>query len=139
MEAEPDFALHPRLAADTVGLGPLALSAARLMNDARYPWLVLVPRRANLHEFVELEDGGQSLLLGEIRRCCELFKALHEPARINIAMIGNVVPQLHVHVVARFTDDATWPRPVWGLGEARPYAPGMLDARVTRYRQFLGV
>jgi diadenosine tetraphosphate (Ap4A) HIT family hydrolase len=139
MEMEANFALHPRLATDTVGIGPLVLSAARLMNDARYPWLVLVPRRANMHEFVELQDNEQSLLLEEIRRCCELFKALHKPARINIAMIGNVVPQLHVHVIARFTDDATWPRPVWGLGDAQPYAQEMLNARVTRYRQFFGI
>ena len=139
MAAEPDFAMHPRLQADTVGIGPLALSAVRLMNDARYPWIVLVPRRANLHEFVDLRDDEPSLLLEEIRRCSELFKALHHPAKITIAMIGNLVPQLHVHVIARFTDDATWPRPVWGLGEARPYAQDMLDARVARYRQFLGL
>ena len=109
------------------------------MNDARYPWLVLVPRRTNMHEFVDLQDNEQSLLLDEIRRCCELFKALHKPARINIAMIGNVVPQLHVHVIARFANDPTWPRPVWGLGEPQPYVPEMLNARGTRYKQFFGV
>ena len=139
LELEQGWALHPRLAADTVGIGPSVLSAVRLMNDARYPWLVLVPRRPNMHEFTDLQDNEQSLLLDEIRRCCELFKALHKPARINIAMIGNIVPQLHVHVIARFTDDPTWPRPVWGLGEPQPYAPEMLNARGTRYKQFFGI
>jgi diadenosine tetraphosphate (Ap4A) HIT family hydrolase len=124
--------------ADTVGIGPSVLSAIRLMNDARYPWLILVPRRVRMHDFTDLQDNEQSLLLEEIRRCCELFKALHKPARINIAMIGNVVPQLHAHVIARFTDDAVWPRPVWGLGENQPYAQERLEARVTRYRQFFG-
>jgi diadenosine tetraphosphate (Ap4A) HIT family hydrolase len=139
LELEKGFALHPRIAADTVGIGPFPLSAVRLMNDARYPWLVLVPRRVKMHEFVDLQDNEQSLLLEEIRRCCELFKALHKPARINIAMIGNVVPQLHVHVVARFTKDAAWPRPVWGLGEVQPYPEAALKTRVQRYRQFFGV
>jgi diadenosine tetraphosphate (Ap4A) HIT family hydrolase len=139
MEMEKGFALHPRLAADTVGIGPSVLSAVRLVNDSRYPWLILVPRRANMHEFIELQDNEQSLLLEEIRRCCELFKALHKPARINIAMIGNLVPQLHVHVVARFRKDAAWPRPVWGVGEAVPYTKEAGNACVTRYKQFLGV
>ena len=139
MDKEQGFVLHPRLAADSAGIGQLAMSGVRLMNDARYPWLILVPRRAQMQEFVELQDNEQSLLLEEIRRCCELFKALHKPARINIAMIGNVVPQLHVHVIARFVDDATWPRPVWGLGEPQPYPPEVLNARVTRYRQFFGI
>ena len=138
MEMEQGFALHPKLAAETVGIGPSVLSAVRLMNDARYPWLVLIPRRANMHEFIELQDNEQSLLLEEIRRCCELFKALHKPARINIAMIGNVVPQLHVHVVARFRKDAAWPRPVWGFGDALPYTKEAGTACVTRYRQFFG-
>lgn len=138
-EVEQDFRLHPRLVADTVAIGPSVLSAVRLHKDARYPWLVLVPRRANMHEFIDLQDNEQSLLLEEIRRCSELFKALHKPLRINIAMIGNVVPQLHVHVIARFKNDAAWPRPVWGLGEAQPYDPKALEARVKRYRQFFGV
>ncbi|HTA65265.1 MAG TPA: HIT domain-containing protein [Xanthomonadaceae bacterium] len=137
-ELEQGWALHPRLVADTAGIGPSELSAIRLMNDARFPWLILVPRRAKLHEFVDLQENEQSLLLEEIRRCCALFKALHTPMRINIAMIGNVVPQLHVHVVARFADDATWPRPVWGFGKAQPYKQEMLDMRVARYRQFFG-
>ena len=139
LKLEEGFRMHPKLVADTVGIGPLPLSAARLMKDARYPWLVLVPRRPKMREFIELQDNEQSLLLEEIRRCCELFKALHKPARINIAMIGNIVPQLHVHIVARFTNDASWPLPVWGIGEAQPYPPEILKARATRYKQFFGI
>ncbi len=138
LELEKGWALHPRLAKDSVGIGPSVLSAVRLVKDARYPWIILVPRRPKMREFVELQDNEQSLLLEEIRRCCELFNALHKPTKINIAMIGNIVPQLHVHVVARFRGDAAWPRPVWGIGESVPYAKDELDARVTRYRQFLG-
>ena len=138
-EAEKGFVLHPKLAKDTVGLGPSVLSAVRLVRDSRYPWILLVPRRPGLREFVDLEDNEQSLLLEEIRRCCELFKALHKPTKINIAMIGNIVPQLHVHVIARFRGDSSWPRPVWGVGEAVPYTKEDLQARVTRYKQFLGV
>ncbi len=139
LELEQGFALHPKLAADTFGIGPSVLSAIRLVNDARFPWLILVPRRPHMHEFTDLQDNEQSLLLDEIRRSCELFQALHKPAKINIAMIGNVVPQLHVHVVARFTDDAAWPRPVWGVGEPQPYDPEMINARGMRYKQFFGI
>ncbi|HEY2347336.1 MAG TPA: HIT domain-containing protein [Xanthomonadaceae bacterium] len=133
------FALHPRLAADTVAVASFELSELRLMNDARYPWLILVPRRADLQEFADLREDEQPLLLAGIRRCCELLKALHAPTRINIAMIGNLVPQLHAHVVARFADDEAWPRPVWGLGETRTYPADELAARIARYRQFLGL
>ncbi|MEO7477651.1 MAG: HIT family protein [Lysobacteraceae bacterium] len=139
LKLEEGFRMHPKLVADTVGVGPLPLSAVRLMKDARYPWLILVPRRPKLREFLELQDNEQSLLLEEIRRCCELFKALHKPVRINIAMIGNIVPQLHVHIVARFSNDASWPRPVWGIGEAEPYPPEILKARAARYKQFFGI
>ena len=139
LKLEEGFRMHPKLVADTAGIGPLPLSAARLMKDARYPWLILVPRRPKMRGFIELQDNEQSLLLEEIRRCCELFKALHKPARINIAMIGNIVPQLHVHIVARFTNDASWPSPVWGIGEAQPYPPEILEARVARYKQFFGI
>lgn len=135
---ETGFALHPRLAADTVAVASLALSELRLMNDARYPWLILVPRRAGLREFADLREHDQPSLLAEIRRCCDLLRTLHAPTRINIAMIGNLVPQLHAHVVARFDDDEAWPRPVWGLGEPRPYPPDELAARVARYRQSPG-
>lgn len=135
---DPAFALHPRLAADTVAVASLALSELRLMNDARYPWLILVPRRADVRDFIELDAADQALLFAEVRRCGELLKAAHAPTRINIAMIGNMVPQLHAHVVARFDRDEAWPRPVWGLGEPRPYPPDELATRVAGYRQSLG-
>jgi len=135
---DPAFALHPRLAADTVAVATLGLSELRLMNDDRYPWLILVPRRADIREFIDLDAADQALLFDEIRRCGELLKAAHAPTRINIAMIGNMVPQLHAHVVARFDHDEAWPRPVWGLGESRPYPPDALAARVAGYRQSLG-
>ena len=133
------FHLHPRLEADTALITDWGLSRVLLMNDARYPWLILVPRRAGLREFADLSEDDQPSLLAEIRRCCDLLKALHAPTRINIAMIGNLVPQLHAHVVARFENDEAWPRPVWGLGESRPYPADELAARAMRYRGFLGL
>ena len=135
---EEGFVLHPRLAADTVAIASLDLSELRLMNDARYPWLILVPRRADVREFIDLDNADQGLLSAEIRRCGELLRSAHAPTRVNIAMIGNLVPQLHAHVVARYDDDEAWPRPVWGLGESRPYPATDLEARIAAYRRILG-
>lgn len=133
--AESGFSLHPRLAADTVAVAALPLSELRLMDDARYPWLILVPRRARVCGLLDLGDSDQAQLLAEIRLCAQLLQDQHAPDRINIGLLGNLVPQLHAHVIARFDGDAAWPHPVWGQGEAQPYTPGELDARVAAYRR----
>jgi diadenosine tetraphosphate (Ap4A) HIT family hydrolase len=114
--------LHPRLAADCLRLGAFPLSELLLMNDARYPWYILVPRREGVREIFELAEADQAQLLRESSHLARAMVEALAPDKLNIAAIGNLVPQLHVHHVARFTGDAVWPAPVWGRGEAEPYA-----------------
>lgn len=128
------FALHPRLEADTVFVADWGLSRVLLMNDARFPWLVLVPRRANVTELHELAHAERMVLIEEIARAGGKLKALTGAAKINIGALGNVVPQLHVHVVARRAGDGAWPRPVWGRGNALPYTRDVCDAFLARLR-----
>lgn len=132
-----DFSLDERLAADTRGVADLALCRVLLMRDARFPWLVLVPRRAGLREITDLDEAGAMLLMGEIRAASRALSGAVSPHKLNVAALGNQVPQLHVHVIARFTVDAAWPRPVWGVGEPEPYAPGAAEALTSRLRDAL--
>jgi diadenosine tetraphosphate (Ap4A) HIT family hydrolase len=129
--------LDARLAADTHAVGDLEFSRVLLMDDARFPWLILVPRCAGLRELIELSRDDQHALLDEINRCAHVLHALEKPDKLNIAALGNVVAQLHVHVIARFATDAAWPRPVWGCGERTPYTTDTLRMRVTALRSAL--
>ena len=126
-EAMDSFELHPRLAADTFFASDWALSRVLLMNDARYPWLVLVPRRAGLTELHQLRVEDRAFLMEEIVLAGERLKALTGAAKINTGALGNLVPQLHIHVVARSPGDAAWPGPVWGQGAAIPYEAAARD------------
>ena len=126
------FALHPRLAADTVTLADWELSRLCLMDDARYPWLILVPRREGLGELHDLSDAGGLVLIEEIKRASEGLKRITGAARINMGALGNLVPQLHIHVVARNPGDAAWPGPVWGQGTRVPYAADAKEALIER-------
>lgn len=139
MYAETDFVLDPRLDGDTRAVGDLELSRVLLMDDARFPWIILVPRRANRRELIDLDTATQQRLLAEIDRCARALQTLFAPAKLNIAALGNVVAQLHVHIVARHAHDAAWPRPVWGFGEREPYAPDARDARLDALRQALDI
>lgn len=121
MNSDTAFVLDPRLAADCHVVGELELSRVLLMDDARFPWLILVPRQAGLRELVELARDQQHALLDEINRVAHVLHAMTNPDKMNIATLGNVVSQLHVHVIARHVGDAAWPRPVWGVGERSPY------------------
>ena len=123
-----DFVLHPALAADTVTLCDWPLSRVLLMKDARFPWLILVPRIAGLAEIFELDEAGRQLLMAECCRAGEGLKRLTGAKKINIGALGNLVPQLHLHVVARNEGEAAWPGPVWGRGTALAYAPEALAA-----------
>jgi diadenosine tetraphosphate (Ap4A) HIT family hydrolase len=116
------FILSPRLAADSIFLADWTLSQVRLMDDSRFPWLMLVPRRAALSEWTELLDGDLALLATEIRRAGEALSRISRPDKLNIGALGNIVRQFHVHIVARFVHDTAWPGPVWGSGERIPYA-----------------
>jgi diadenosine tetraphosphate (Ap4A) HIT family hydrolase len=116
-----EFALDPRLDAGTTLVKTLGLSELRLMNDARFPWLLLVPRRGGVREIIDLAEGDRQTLLEEIALASQALKATTGCHNLNVAALGNVVPQLHVHVIGRFPDDPAWPRPVWGVGEAVAY------------------
>lgn len=115
------FVLDPRLKADTVHVGDLALSSVLLMNDARFPWLILVPRRADMSELTDLAPADAEALMGEIRLATSVMIELAKPDKINVGALGNMVAQLHVHVVGRFRSDPAWPGPVWGHGARMPY------------------
>ena len=117
----PAFSLHPQLAADTTPIGDLPLSRVLLMNDANYPWLILVPRLPAITEIIDLEVNAQIQLTGEIAKAAEALKSLTACDKLNVAALGNMVPQLHVHVIARRKTDAAWPKPVWGVAPAKPY------------------
>jgi diadenosine tetraphosphate (Ap4A) HIT family hydrolase len=108
------FALDPRLEADTLEIAVFPLAVVRLMNDRRFPWVILVPARAAAIEIVDLAPADRATLIEEIARVSAAMRELFRPSKLNVAALGNVVPQLHVHVVARFTTDAAWPNPVWG-------------------------
>ena len=116
------FVLDPTLEKDSFFVADLPLSQLLLMNDARYPWLILVPRRANKAEIIELSLEDQQLLLTEINTVSHLIQNIFNPDKINIANIGNRVRALHIHLLARYKADEVWPLPVWGLGESVPYA-----------------
>lgn len=132
------FALDPRLAADTWPVASLALCDVLLMNDARFAWLVLVPRRPGLVEVADLPDAEQALLWEETRRAAAALRATAPCDKLNLGALGNIVRQLHVHVVARREGDAAWPGPVWGSGPAEPYGEDAVGALIERLRGALG-
>lgn len=114
--------LHPRLAEDTIAVTDLQLCQVRLMNDATYPWVVLVPRRKNAVEITDLARTARTQLMEEIAAVSEALRAMTACDKLNVAALGNMVPQLHVHVIGRFVGDPAWPGPVWGKAPAKPYA-----------------
>ena len=129
--------LDPVLANDTHPLAQLDLCEARLMDDANHPWLILVPRIAGAVEWIDLDAGQQAALSADISRASRALQAEFKPDKLNVAALGNQVPQLHVHVIARFRDDIAWPRPVWGSASALPYTPEQLVERVARLQATL--
>ena len=131
------FPLDPRLAADTHAIGDLALSSLLLMDDARFPWLILVPRIAGARELIDLDEADRRTLLTEITTVGRAFESLLRPDKLNVAALGNIVSQLHVHLVARFHADPAWPQPVWGNGERVPYAIAARTARIGELRNAL--
>lgn len=124
------YMLHPQLAADTHPLATFALCDVRLMDDANYPWLVLVPRIPGARELIDLDADQRRTLTDEIDAAARLLRDTIRPFKLNVAALGNLVPQLHVHVIGRFEDDPAWPAPVWGRVAARPYTPEELVGRI---------
>lgn len=124
------FELHDRLAADTTAVTTLGLSRVLLLRDARWPWLILVPERDGITEIHQLGPADRALLIEEVARAGAALEQLYTPDKINVGALGNMVPQLHVHVIARRRDDPAWPGPVWGHGSAVPYADDDLTRRL---------
>src|SRR6056297_640764 len=124
-----EFALDPRLAADSLPVYRLTLTDVRLVNDARYPWLILVPRRVGMVEIIDLDAGDRAHLAGEVDRCTRLLRAHTDADKMNVAALGNQVSMLHVHVIARFRVDNAWPGPVWGVLPPSPYPDDALAFR----------
>lgn len=135
----PPFKADPAFDPGSVVVCDWPLCQVRLQDDARFPWLILIPRRAGLHELEDLTASERAGLMDEVVRAGEVVRMLGEAAlrpvqKLNVAALGNVTAQLHVHVVGRRHDDALWPDPVWGRGEARPYGAGALQAELSRIR-----
>jgi diadenosine tetraphosphate (Ap4A) HIT family hydrolase len=131
------YELHPQLAADTHPLAALELCELRLMDDANYPWLILVPRVPAAREMIDLDQAQRHRLTDEIDLAARLLREAFRPHKLNVAALGNLIPQLHVHVIAREETDPAWPAPVWGRVAARPYPPEALVERVRLLRDLL--
>lgn len=129
------FQLDPRLEADTFPVRDLVLCRVLLMNDGRFPWLILVPRRPDMREIIDLGEADAAILLAEIRAASQVTRALFQPHKLNVAALGNAVPQLHVHIIARQTTDEAWPRPIWGVGTSLPYDPKTASKQVQELAQ----
>ncbi|HET8819121.1 MAG TPA: HIT family protein [Xanthomonadaceae bacterium] len=132
-----DWCLDPRLADDSHPVAQLPLCELRLMDDSHHPWLVLVPRVEGATELIDLREGQLQDLMREVARVSRLLRARFAPDKLNVAALGNVVPQLHVHVIARYTGDIAWPRPVWGQAAMKPYTPEALVERIATLREGL--
>ncbi len=128
------FRLDERLARDSLEIGELELCEVRLMNDARWPWLVLAPLRAGATEIHDLTETDQAVLARETALAASILKKLTDCEKINSAALGNIVRQLHIHVVARSAGDPNWPGPVWGFGERTPYGQEALHLLIKRLK-----
>jgi diadenosine tetraphosphate (Ap4A) HIT family hydrolase len=133
------WSLHPQLERDTVSLGDLGLARVLVNNDANYPWLILVPRRPALVELIDLSDSEQAQLMREIAQTARALRDVTACDKLNIAALGNMVPQLHVHVIARFRHDPAWPNPVWNVVPRRAYQQEELDKFIAPLREKLGL
>jgi len=131
------FQLHPQLVCDTTAIFDLDLCQLLLMNDQNYPWVVMVPKRLDLREMHDLSPGDQQLLMGEITQVSKAMQRLFKSDKMNVAALGNMVPQLHVHVIARFEYDPAWPGPIWGKVPALAYTPSEQAAMITNLRKAL--
>ena len=129
--------LHPQLADDTHPVASWPLCDVRLMDDSNHPWLILVPRIAEATEVTDLAPTQQLALVQEIDRACRALQVFR-PHKLNVAALGNLVSQLHIHVIARYREDIAWPRPVWGMAAAKPYGPEQLIERIQLLQETIG-
>jgi diadenosine tetraphosphate (Ap4A) HIT family hydrolase len=138
------FVIDPAIEAVTHALAPLKLCEARVMDDARFPWIVLAPRRIGARELEHLKPADRAQLMEEIVLAGSAVRAMGAAAgrpveKLNAGSLGNIVPQLHIHVIGRRSDDLCWPGPVWGQGERQPYAPARLAAALEAAKPSFGV
>lgn len=131
------FTLDSRLQQDCLLLGDFPLSRLLLMNDAQYPWFILVPRREEVSELFQLDAGDQRQLWQETTWLAETLKDTFAADKMNVATLGNVVSQLHMHVIVRRRDDIAWPAPVWGKHAAQPYTVEQVEALKGKLRLVL--
>jgi diadenosine tetraphosphate (Ap4A) HIT family hydrolase len=131
------FVLDSRLQQDTVWVGDYSLCSLLLMNDAQYPWFILVPRREDVSELFQLDGADQLQLWQETNGLAEVLKDCFAADKMNVATLGNVVSQLHMHVIVRRREDIAWPAPVWGRHPAQPYTPEQLAELKARLRLVL--
>lgn len=124
------FELHPRLAQESVVIGRFPLSLLLLSKDANYPWCILVPEREDVFEIHHLSEEDQAQLIRESCRLSEVMTSLFDAHKMNVAALGNVVRQLHLHHIARFVNDAAWPQPIWGKVPGKDYAAEDLAERI---------
>jgi diadenosine tetraphosphate (Ap4A) HIT family hydrolase len=127
-----DFALDPRLAAATRPVGDLELCSVLLMDDSRFPWFLLVPRRPGIVEVTDLSDEDAAQAMREIRIATRVMAALSQPDKVNVGALGNMVPQMHIHVIGRFRSDPAWPGPAWSHGTRTPYPDHAAAALIER-------
>lgn len=132
------FTLHPTLAADTAVVTDLPLCTVLLMDDRHYPWLILVPRHAGLRDVDEVPEKDVPRLHQELRAACAVMRARYAPHKLNVAALGNQVPQLHIHVIGRFEVDGAWPKPVWGVLPREPYGATQLVAEAEALEKAFG-
>ena len=128
-----EFSLAPELVRDCIELADWPLCKVLLMNDSQYPWFILVPRKANLKESIDLSESEQVLLMQESAKLSRLLKEVLNPDKLNVAALGNMVPQLHIHHIARYKTDVAWPTPVWGKYPAVPYSEEQLARLKTHF------
>lgn len=131
------FQLHERLANDTVRLGSFALCEVLLMNESTYPWVILVPRRNAVAEIHHLDEADQQQLMRESVFVGAKMQVHFQADKMNVAALGNIVPQLHIHHIARYAGDAAWPKPVWGVQAVVPYTTAELEAVVAGLKALL--
>ncbi len=131
--------LDPRLEESSVFVTDLELCQVRLSSNGKFPWILLIPRLDDITEIIDLEEASQILLLQEIALTSQILKDLFAPHKLNVAALGNVVPQLHVHVIARYTHDEAWPNPVWNSGVSETYSEEALDKRISQLKDAYSV
>lgn len=131
------FQLHPRLKQDCIAIGRFELCQLLMMNDRQYPWFVLVPERVGVQEIYQLRKTERQLLTEESSHLAKNIAALYQADKMNIAAIGNIVPQLHIHHIARYQTDKAWPAPVWGKFDAIPYTEREIADNVARIKDQL--